>query len=247
MTDPSRVISPEHSVQLAIETTTRTGSIAVLRGPTILHTAVMTSDHRTAAALGPEIAAAIAWCRTQNLDLGFISIADGPGSFTGLRIGVTAAKTLAYALELPLVAVDSLASIAAETMRIFPEVSTVCVALDAYRRQVYRGSFQRSSLFGVDPGPSSGACPHGANVSVVSMASFLADVETLTPEVALAGDAKCFGPRSDDLLGRQCDAAGVGWLAWRAAAAGRFTDPMSLVPRYLKVSAAEEKQDQPAS
>ena len=75
-----------------------------------------------------------------------VSVADGPGSFTGLRIGVTTAKTLCYALELPLVAIDSLAAIAATALHDHPAYERIWAVLNAYRGQVFLGMFDRGTL-----------------------------------------------------------------------------------------------------
>ena len=91
--------------------------MAVFRGQRIIRELKLDSDCRTAATLAPALRDMLSWCEQQGEPLGFVSVADGPGSFTGLRIGVTTAKTLCYALEFASrVAVDSLAAIAAAAL-----------------------------------------------------------------------------------------------------------------------------------
>jgi tRNA threonylcarbamoyl adenosine modification protein YeaZ len=169
-----------------------------------------------------------------------ISVADGPGSFTGLRIGVTTAKTLSYALRLPLVAVDSLSSIAAAAFVTNPEVANLCVGIDAYRGQVYSGLFRRSELLPDPTSTPSASDQVSANIAVFDRAQWLNHLESLPADLYFAGDAKPLASRSAKFLARDCDAVGTGLLALRAAAALKFVDPLGLVPRYLKVSAAEE-------
>ena len=98
---------------LAIETTGKGGSLAVFCGEQVLEWTNLGDDRRTAASLAPQLSLTLEHCHRLGRPLSLISVADGPGSFTGLRIGVTTAKTLSYAIGLPLVAVDSLATIAA--------------------------------------------------------------------------------------------------------------------------------------
>jgi tRNA threonylcarbamoyl adenosine modification protein YeaZ len=237
-------------VHLAIETTGRAGSIAVMQGPKVLRAVNLDASMRTAAALAPCVDQAIESCRRQGTPIAMISVANGPGSFTGLRIGVTTAKTLSYALRLPLLAIDSLSSIAAAAFVTNPSVATVCVAIDAYRGQVYCGLFQRRdllpelnpTLFSLDahrqvpPLPAS----EPPAIEVLDRGQWSERLETLPEELHFAGDAKPLAARSARLIARDCDAVGTGLLALRAVAVEPFIDPLSLVPRYLKLSAAEE-------
>ena len=143
-------------MHLAIETTGRRGSVAVLSGQRVLRHANLPATPRTASTLAPELDQTLRWCREHDHRPQFVSVADGPGSFTGLRIGVTTAKTLCYALNLPLVPVDSLAAIAAAAMHEHPRIESLCVAINAYRGQVFTGTFARSEIL-----PSFDSLPAG--------------------------------------------------------------------------------------
>lgn len=232
-------------MQLAIETTGRNGSIAVLSAETILRQSNLDASQRSAATLAPEIDHTLRWCSENDYTLGFITVADGPGSFTGLRIGVTTAKTLSYALRLPLVAVDSLAAIAAASFHSDPTVDVLRVAINAYRGQVFHGSFDRAELLpSVDSLPRSDADgnPWTSHPACVQIAEADAWQRVLQegPKTRLAGEAKPFGELADNLVPRSCDAVGVGLMGFRAAICSEWVDPLGLVPRYLKPSAAEE-------
>ena len=232
--------SLQNTAHLAIETTARIGSLAVLSGGRVLRTSILDADRRTAATLAPAIEETFQWCQAEGHQLKFISVADGPGSFTGLRIGVTTAKSLSYALGLPLISVDSLAAIAAVSFQAEPQVESLLVTLDAYRGQVFAGLFERSDLLPpIDSIPDSW-CAHPPASRVMSRQDWNNYVARLPDETACAGDVM---PQSDSrrLLDRACDAVGAGVLAIRAAAKGDFIDPLSLVPRYMRLSAAEEK------
>lgn len=69
-------------------------------------------------------------------DLSAISLASGPGSYTGLRIGAATAKGLCYALEIPLIAIDALTCLA-EIAREKHPAGTLCPLIDARRMEVY--------------------------------------------------------------------------------------------------------------
>ena len=69
-------------------------------------------------------------------DLSAVSVASGPGSYTGLRIGVTTAKGICYALNIPLIAVDALTSLCEFAREKHPDTN-LCAMIDARRMEVY--------------------------------------------------------------------------------------------------------------
>lgn len=257
---PSSSKANPFGTQLAIETTGRVGSIAVLSGGVVVFERQVgkptDKKTRTASEIGPVLQSALACCHEQSEPLAFISVAEGPGSFTGLRIGVTAAKMLSYALKVPLVAVNSLAAIAAtvfdqQEKRIVAEITpatTLLIGCDAYRGQVFCGTFKKSSLLptletsaleSVDPSWS----PLCEQVEILESEAWTRQLAEFGNDVdGVAGDEKPFRGHPLRPIERvQTDAVGVGVLGIRAAAWGKWTDPFALVPRYLKPSAAEEK------
>ena len=66
-----------------------------------------------------------------------IAVSKGPGSYTGLRIGVSAAKGLAYALNIPLISIDTLQIMAASAVTVKNETAVYCPMIDARRMEVY--------------------------------------------------------------------------------------------------------------
>ena len=235
-------------MQLAIETTGRQGSIAILDADRVLDSMVLPSDHRTTATLVPAIERLVEshlspsnqppsnqpFQQGIHRGIDFISVASGPGSFTGLRIGGTTAKTLSYAWGIPLVSVNSLAAIAAVAFDQHDEVDRIVVAIDAYRRQVYHGEFLRDEL--LDP---------RSNVVAMPQRDFIDLLASHPSGTCFAGDAKLGaghpGKWLDRVGDRGCDAVGVGLLGWQLAKKKQWTDAMAWVPHYLKPSAAEEQ------
>lgn len=301
MTDANAADHRTPKLQLAIETTGRCGSIAILRGQEVLQATNLPETTRTAASLAVYLDDILSRHRDGSQPIELVSVADGPGSFTGLRIGVTTAKSLCYALKVPLVAVDSLAAVATAIFHDNIEAQSVCVGLDAYRQQVFAGCFRRTELLGSPDRLSPNWTPHPPQVKVLSASqwnAFLSDLgqpnalndrspdrfgsmsrfESVNPSPSpigdsplrsstnslpgslnqpssvnpvsvgeqwfAAGDEKPFQQSRLTMLSRKCDAIGVGLLAARAYRLGLSTDPLALLPRYLKPSAAEEKAQQ---
>lgn len=79
-------------------------------------------------------------------ELTAVSVASGPGSYTGLRIGVATAKGLCYALNIPLIAVDALSSLAEMARLKFPD-SVLCPMIDARRMEVFSAHFSTNRDF----------------------------------------------------------------------------------------------------
>ena len=75
-------------------------------------------------------------------DVQLVAVTQGPGSFTGLRVGVTAAKTMAYAVGAEVFAVNTLKVIAEQSPA---GVQRVCAVLDAQRQQLFAADFQRQA------------------------------------------------------------------------------------------------------
>jgi tRNA threonylcarbamoyladenosine biosynthesis protein TsaB len=124
---------------LAIDTSNQTLAIAVVDGQQILGQSQTMAIKNHSSALMPAIDLLMQSVGIAPKELERIAVAKGPGSYTGLRIGVTTAKTLADTLHIPLVAVSSLKSIAANCVG----VSKLIVPLfDARRNNVYAGGYR---------------------------------------------------------------------------------------------------------
>lgn len=82
-------------------------------------------------------------------DLDAISVTSGPGSYTGLRIGVSTAKGLCYALNIPLISIDALLNLATIATKNYPRTS-ICAMIDARRMEVFSAIFD-SNLYILKP------------------------------------------------------------------------------------------------
>jgi tRNA threonylcarbamoyladenosine biosynthesis protein TsaB len=224
---------------LALETTGLSGSVAVLECGQLLATAPLDAARRSAQTLAPGIQNLLRRVGWRPADLRLVAVAAGPGSFTGLRIGVTTAKTLAYALGADLVAVNTLEVIAEQATM---GASTLWCVLDAHRGQVFCDRFVRdeSGTFSTSRGASImdidawlGTLAPGDCVS----GPILARLSERLPTGIEATPAETWSP----------SAGAVGRLAWRHYTAGKRDDPWQLTPLYLRASAAEEKRSGPSA
>ena len=125
---------------LAIETSSRVGSLALAVGGELVTVQEFRRNLRHVAELLPAMDRATGQLGWRAEDLEEVYVSAGPGSFTGLRIGITVAKTLAMACGIPVVAVGSIEVIAANAPA---EAIHVGVVLDAKRGQIFGGRFER--------------------------------------------------------------------------------------------------------
>ena len=162
-----------------------------------------------------------------------VAVTTGPGSFTGLRIGVTFAKVFAYAVGCQVLGVNTLEVIASRAPR---EASAFWVVLDAQRQQLFAAAFarfERGELVSSQP------------THVVDVEAWL---ENLSPGNTVTGPALAklrarlpAEVRALDAGLWQPTAEAVGTLAWKSYSAGRRDDVFTLVPQYFRRTAAEEQ------
>jgi tRNA threonylcarbamoyladenosine biosynthesis protein TsaB len=124
---------------LAIETATKNCSVALSKdGVTLLCKEIAEEGYSHAERLHVFIEQLLSELELSYKDLSAIAVSQGPGSYTGLRIGVSAAKGLCFALDIPLIAIDTLASLASQ---INIEDGFIVPMIDARRMEVYSAIF----------------------------------------------------------------------------------------------------------
>lgn len=166
---------------LQIETATPVCAVALsVNGVTIAHKELQAPNIH-AANLTLFIAEVMAEAGIGYTDLSAIAVSKGPGSYTGLRIGVSTAKGLCFALDKPLIAINTLRMMASGFLAAHPGFTgLVCPMIDARRMEVFTAVFD-SSLNEVE-------ATHAKLIDETSFAAVLA-----SQEVAFIGDgaAKC--------------------------------------------------------
>ena len=176
----------------------------------------------------------------QARDLDLICLCNGPGMFTGLRVGVVTAKSLAYAGKADLVAVDALDAIAAQTFSALPEVTGINlhVAINAQRQQLFAAQFRHLAPWRVEKHVPDQIVDQSQFVARLESGDFAAGaglkplIETIAaaePEVTITP------PKTWELT-----AASVGQVGAAMYAAGHRDDYLKVEPLYFRPSAAEE-------
>ncbi len=177
----------------------------------------------------------------KSTDIGAIGVARGPGSFTGIRVAVMAAKTLAATLGVPLAAPDS-PEVIAEGCRGLAEA--VMVASDARRGEVYYGLYRLD-----EPAPRVLERPQVAKPEA-AVACLLQWQNRLGEKIGLAGSALAAYPAAwphDVLLIEETGPGpmGLSGLCRRYHELGRVEEPLELMPLYLRRPDARESVSLP--
>lgn len=134
-------------LNLALDTTTRQGRFALADEQRVLVDRPHNVGGNYADALLPVVEEVLRTTGRQKHELTGVGVASGPGSFTGVRIGVATAKGLAWALGCDLVATGSLEAMAAALLAGNPEARVAVPVLDARRGEVFCGVFRRAGAW----------------------------------------------------------------------------------------------------
>lgn len=122
---------------LSIETSTTVCSVALTQNDSVVAEKKLLEDKSHASHLTILIQEILSQSGKQMADIKAVAIAEGPGSYTGLRIGVSTAKGLCYALGVPLIGVSTLKAMALELNQSNENGALLCPMIDARRMEVY--------------------------------------------------------------------------------------------------------------
>ena len=224
---------------LAFETSAKAGSVALLDDTKLLGESYNNTGLTHSQTLMVMAEDLLKQCGKTVSDLTAVAVAEGPGSFTGVRIGVAAAKGLAWGGELPCYGVSTLEAMAV-SLGIYE--GFVCACMDARRSQVYNG------VFSVQQGKISRVTEDRA----ISLAELGEELKSLTKPIYLVGDGatltyKTLGAEIPELIlppehRLHQRATGVALLAEKMAEKGEAGDGNALTPNYLRLSQAERER-----
>lgn len=129
---------------LHIETSTSVCSVALSKGDILLACQDMTEGMNHTARLAPAIEEMLNSLSLLPTDLNAITVSAGPGSYTGLRVGSSTAKAMAYSLGIKLVAIPTLKALAKASFALHPEARYALPMIDARRKEVYTALYDRT-------------------------------------------------------------------------------------------------------
>ena len=226
---------------LAFETSAKAASVALLEDGKLLGESYQNTGLTHSQTIMVMAEDLLKQCGKTVSDVTAVAVANGPGSFTGIRIGVAAAKGFAWGAELPCVGASTLASMAVG-LGIWQ--GYVCPVMDARRSQVY------NALFHVDCGKYTRIREDRA----ISLQELGEDVKNLSEPIFLVGDGSvlCYNTLSEKVPGlilppearMHQRAAGVALEAERLLQSGGTFPAGALVPNYLRLSQAERERNE---
>ena len=224
---------------LAFETSAKAASVALHDGQKLLAESYQNTGMTHSQTLMVMAEDALKQCGKTAADVTAVAVAEGPGSFTGVRIGAAAAKGFAWGREIPCYGISTLEAMA-HSLGIYQ--GYVCPVMDARRAQVY------NALFYVNCGEITRVAPDRA----IALADLSEELKSLSEPVFLVGDGSnlCYNTLLKDVPNLVLPpehrmhqrAVGVALLAVQAAAAGIAPGGAELTPNYLRLSQAEREK-----
>ena len=224
---------------LAFETSAKAGSVALLQDGKLLAESYQNTGMTHSQTL---LSMAEEMLKNSGLtpkDVQAVAVAAGPGSFTGVRIGVAAAKGFAWGGELPCYGVSTLEAMA---LNLGVYDGYVVCAMDARRNQIY------NAIFRAEQGTLHRLCPDRA----ISLEELAAEIKIFEKPIFLVGDGGnlCYNALKEQISGlvlppehkQHQRAAGVALAAQQQITAGVSGDAAGLTPNYLRLSQAERER-----
>ncbi len=226
---------------LAVDTSATPVSCALLQDERVLASYYSHSGQTHSQTLMPMIEHMLRLSGLTVARLDAVAVNAGPGSFTGVRIGVSTVKGLAFADEIPCIAVSTLEAMA-EPLRTLPLEGLVCCVMDARCRQVYTASFDLSADGGLTR-----QTPDEA-IAVEELKNRLKNVKK---SVILVGDGAkmCYTMLKEEIPTlflaptalRFQSAVGTALAAGRKLLSGETISAAALMPAYLRLPQAERE------
>lgn len=226
---------------LALETSTRGGSVALLDGDAVVTERALQVGEKITSRIQPMIVELLHAAGLRPIDLSIVAYSEGPGSFTGLRVAATVARMLHAAVGCRVIGVPTLQVIAENARTLADPPRHVAVLLDARRDESFAAWFE---LLSSAPGDTR----IGAEPMIVRAGDWIAHVprpiiclgsgvasqrDAILASGATIGDEPLSTPR----------AVVVGMLARQRAARSEFLAPHEIVPHYMRAPECEEVYD----
>lgn len=224
---------------LHIETSTKVCSVAVSEDSATIFENADFEGPNHATVCGPFVEEALSFAESHAIPLDAVAVSEGPGSYTGLRIGVSMAKGVAYGRNVPLIAVPTLKLLSVPVLLFHDELPDDCLyvpMIDARRMEVYAAVYDRA-LHEV----------RSIQADIVDAATYLPWLEQRRVCFFGPGAAKCreviTHPNALFLDNIHPLAKYMQPLAERALAEGKLADVAYMEPFYLKDFVATKPKD----
>lgn len=228
---------------LAIDSSSMTGSVALLDDEVLIGEYLLSLKRTHSERLLPALDGMLGQAGMSVRDVDLLAVTLGPGSYTGLRIGLGTAKGLAFALDKPIVGVSTLEALA-EGAGPWPGV--VAAIVDARHGNVFAAAYAA---------PAAGGLLRPVREERYGpLSRFASEMAAAARPTLLVGDAvqryaedlgSLFpGASMASPLFAQVRAAHVGQIARRRFLLGQLDDPATLLPRYLRASEAEVRREE---
>ena len=224
---------------LAFETSAKAASVALMENGKLLGESYQNTGLTHSQTLMVMAEDLLKQCGKTVSDVTAVAVAEGPGSFTGVRIGVAAAKGFAWGRQIPCYGVSTLEAMA---VNLGVYEGHICACMDARRSQVY------NALFLVD----GGTAERFSEDRAIALADLKTELEHIDGPIYLVGDGsqltyKTLSGEIPNLIlppehRMHQRAVGVAILAERKQAAGETGDGNALSPNYLRLSQAERER-----
>jgi tRNA threonylcarbamoyladenosine biosynthesis protein TsaB len=228
---------------LALDTTTKGGSVALVDGDRLIAVIHGDATRTHGERLPGEIGQALTAAGVSPRELGLLAVATGPGAFTGLRIGLASMQGLAMVTGCPVVGVSALDALAATVLEVAESrVLAVAPWIDAQRGEVFAGFYPRGAL--TASGCEANASPMVGTPAVVlaALPSDLASGTVFVGDGALryhAEIARACGEGAQVETAPEALAPMIARLGQRLAARGLAGPPHALQPLYVRRPDAE--------
>jgi len=227
---------------LAVDTSSMVAAAAVREDGKLLGEYILNSGHTHLEKLMPMIMDLMSGIGLTPPEIDLFAVSSGPGSFTGLRIGITTIKAMAYSLKKPVAAVPTLDALA---YNLPPDGKLVCPMMDARNMQVY------TAIYSWDKGELKRKSDYMATLLTELVDKILESGQ----ECIFLGDGclvhkdflmdklkdKAFFAPDNLLLQRASSVAELGLIMYRK---GEWVDAFNLVPFYLRKPQAERKSEE---
>lgn len=242
-------------IQLALETSSRNASVCLARGKKVLDQVDLDSSSVTTQTILPAIQSLLHRYDLTAQLVEQVSVSIGPGSFTGLRLGITAAKTFSFATGCKVFQCDTHAILAAQALesadRNPNEIPIVATVINAQRGEWFAATHELSVEANFNPeSDAEKTAMRKSSISKVVKPQEFFDSLVDDSQVLIAGNALERMPKNISVPKNFVVAEESAWtptagtlsrLAVERPAVGKLVDAMLLMPDYGRRSAAEEK------